>query len=59
MRTRRVVRVALRCLDLPVPRVWGETGRRHDFGPDEAMRLIGTPERPKVERPIEDRIEAR
>jgi hypothetical protein len=40
-------------------RVWSETGRRHDFGPDEAVRLIGAPERPKVERPIEDRIEAR
>lgn len=40
-------------------RVWNETGRRHDFGPDEAVRLIGAPERPKVERPIEDRIEAR
>jgi len=40
-------------------RAWSETGRRHDFGPDEAARLIGVPERPKVERPIEDRIEAR
>lgn len=40
-------------------RVWSETGRRHDFGPDEAVRLIAAPERPKVERPIEDRIETR
>jgi conjugative relaxase-like TrwC/TraI family protein len=40
-------------------RAWSETGRRHDFGPDEAVRLIGAPERPKVERSIEDRIEAR
>ncbi|HEY2140968.1 MAG TPA: MobF family relaxase [Solirubrobacteraceae bacterium] len=40
-------------------RVWGETGRRHGFGPDEAIHLIGAPERPKVERLIEDRIEAR
>jgi conjugative relaxase-like TrwC/TraI family protein len=40
-------------------RVWSETGRRHEFSPDEAVRLIGAPERPKVERPIEDRIEAR
>ncbi|MGH2864187.1 MAG: MobF family relaxase [Solirubrobacteraceae bacterium] len=40
-------------------RVWSETGRRHGFGPDEAVRLIGAPERPTVERPIEDRIEAR
>jgi conjugative relaxase-like TrwC/TraI family protein len=40
-------------------RVWSETGRRHDFGPDAAVRLIGAPERPKVERSIEDRIEAR
>ena len=40
-------------------RVWTETGRRHSFGPDEAVHLIGTPERPKVERPIEDRVEIR
>ena len=40
-------------------RAWSETGRRHDFGPDEAVRLIGAPERPKVEQPIEDRIEMR
>jgi conjugative relaxase-like TrwC/TraI family protein len=40
-------------------RVWNETGRRHDFGPDKAVRLIGAPERPNVERPIEDRIETR
>jgi conjugative relaxase-like TrwC/TraI family protein len=39
--------------------VWSETGRRHGFGPDEAIRLIGAPERPKAERRIEDRIEAR
>lgn len=40
-------------------RVWSETGRRHDFGPDGAVRLIGAPERPKVEQSIEDRIETR
>jgi ATP-dependent exoDNAse (exonuclease V) alpha subunit len=40
-------------------RVWSQTGRRHGFGPDEAVRLIGAPERPRVERPVEDRIEAR
>ena len=40
-------------------RAWSETGRRHDFGPEEAVRLIGAPERPKVEQPIEDRIETR
>jgi conjugative relaxase-like TrwC/TraI family protein len=40
-------------------RVWSETGSRHGFGPDEAVRLIGAPERPRVERPVEDRIEAR
>ncbi len=40
-------------------RVWSETGRRHGFGPDEAVRLIGAPERPMAERPIEDRIEAK
>jgi conjugative relaxase-like TrwC/TraI family protein len=40
-------------------RVWSQTGRRHGFGPDEAVRLIGAPERPRVERAVEDRIEAR
>src|SRR5271165_6991736 len=40
-------------------RVWSQTGRRHRFGADEAVRLIGAPERPRVERPVEDRIEAR
>jgi conjugative relaxase-like TrwC/TraI family protein len=40
-------------------RVWSQTGRRHGFGPDEAARLIGAPERPRLERPVEDRIEGR
>jgi conjugative relaxase-like TrwC/TraI family protein len=40
-------------------RVWAQTGRDHGFGPNEAVRLVGAPERPKVERPIEDRIEIR
>ncbi len=39
--------------------MWSETGRRHGFGPDEAVRLIGASERTRVERPVEDRIEAR
>jgi ATP-dependent exoDNAse (exonuclease V) alpha subunit len=39
--------------------VWSETGRRHGFGPDQAVRLIGASERPGVERPVEDRIESR
>ena len=39
--------------------MWGETGRRHGFGPDGAVRLVGAPERPRVERAVEDRIEAR
>jgi ATP-dependent exoDNAse (exonuclease V) alpha subunit len=37
----------------------GETGRRHGFGPDEAVRLIGASEQPRTGRPVEDRIEAR
>ncbi|MGA2165564.1 MAG: MobF family relaxase, partial [Solirubrobacteraceae bacterium] len=40
-------------------RGWAQTGRDHGFGPNEAVRLVGAPERPKVERPIEDRIEIR
>jgi conjugative relaxase-like TrwC/TraI family protein len=40
-------------------RVWSETGRRYGFGADEAIHLIGAPNRPKVKRPIDDRIEAR
>jgi conjugative relaxase-like TrwC/TraI family protein len=40
-------------------RVWDETGHRHGFGPDEAIHLIGAPERPTVERSVEDRIEQR
>lgn len=40
-------------------RVWAETGRRHGFGPGEALQLLGGPERTRPERPVEDRIEAR
>ena len=40
-------------------RVWTQTARGHGFGPDEAVRLIGASERPKAERAIEDRVEAK
>jgi conjugative relaxase-like TrwC/TraI family protein len=40
-------------------RVWTQTARDHGFGPDEAVRLIGASERPKAERAIEDRVEAK
>ena len=40
-------------------RAWAETARGHGFGPDEAVRLIGASERPKAERAIEDRVEAK
>jgi ATP-dependent exoDNAse (exonuclease V) alpha subunit len=40
-------------------RVWAQTARDHGFGPDEAVRLIGASERPKAERAIEDRVEAK
>jgi conjugative relaxase-like TrwC/TraI family protein len=40
-------------------RVWTQTGRTHGFGPDEAVRLIGTSERPTPERAIEDRVEVK
>ncbi len=38
-------------------RAWNETGKRHRFGPDQAVRLIGAPERTPAERTVEDRIE--
>ncbi len=40
-------------------RVWTQTGHKHEFGPDEAVRLIGVSERPAAERAIEDRVEAK
>ncbi len=40
-------------------RVWRETGREHGFGAGEALQLLAGPERPKPERAIEDRVEAR
>jgi conjugative relaxase-like TrwC/TraI family protein len=39
--------------------VWTQTGHDHGFGPDEAVQLIGTSERPAAERAIEDRVEAK
>jgi conjugative relaxase-like TrwC/TraI family protein len=39
-------------------RAWNVTGERHQFGPDQALRLIGAPERIPAERAVEDRIEA-
>ncbi len=40
-------------------RAWNETARRHGFGPDEAIQLIGRADVPTSDRPIEDRIEAK
>jgi conjugative relaxase-like TrwC/TraI family protein len=40
-------------------RAWHETGREHAFGPGQALRLLSGPERPKPERAIEGRVEAR
>jgi conjugative relaxase-like TrwC/TraI family protein len=40
-------------------RVWTETGRDHGFGPDQAVGLIGSSERPAAEMAIEDRVEAK
>ncbi len=39
--------------------VWRETGREHGFGAGEALQLLAGPERPKPERAVEDRVEAR
>jgi conjugative relaxase-like TrwC/TraI family protein len=40
-------------------RVWRQTGREHGFGALEALQLLAGPERPRPERAIEDRVEAR
>ncbi len=40
-------------------RVWRQTGSEHSFGVDEALQLLAGPERPKPERALEDRVEAR
>jgi conjugative relaxase-like TrwC/TraI family protein len=40
-------------------RVWRQTGSEHAFGPWEALQLLAGPERPKPERALEDRVEAR
>src|ERR1700691_1421112 len=38
---------------------WRETASRHDFGPDEALRLLAGDRPPNALRPVEDRIEKR
>jgi hypothetical protein len=38
---------------------WRETASRHDFGPDEALRLLAGDRPPNALRPVEDRIEER
>ncbi len=45
------------CSDLQ--RVWAGMGERHGFGPDEAVRLVGSPEPTAPERPVEHVIEAK
>jgi hypothetical protein len=40
-------------------RVWAKAGERHGFGPDEAVRLIGSPEPAVRGRPVEEVIEAK
>ncbi|HME01466.1 MAG TPA: MobF family relaxase [Solirubrobacteraceae bacterium] len=40
-------------------RVWGRAGAEHDFGPVEAVRLVGKGERPARGRPAADRIEGK
>ena len=39
-------------------RVWAQTGQRHGFGPDEAVRLIGAPQ-PPTRRAARSRIASR
>jgi conjugative relaxase-like TrwC/TraI family protein len=38
-------------------RVWAQTGERFDFGPDEAVHLVGAPLSAAPEQAIEERIE--
>jgi conjugative relaxase-like TrwC/TraI family protein len=38
---------------------WRETASRHDFGPNEALRLLAGDRLPNALRPVEDRIEER
>jgi conjugative relaxase-like TrwC/TraI family protein len=40
-------------------RAWDQTGRRHGFGPDHALRLLGEPEGSARGEPVENRVEAR
>jgi conjugative relaxase-like TrwC/TraI family protein len=40
-------------------RVWAKTGERHGFGPDDAVRLVGSPEPAVRERPVEEVIEVK
>jgi len=40
-------------------RAWSETGLQHGFGADETLELLAGPGRPKPERALEDRVEAR
>ncbi len=40
-------------------RAWARTAERHGFGADEAVHLIGAPDPPTHERPLEDRVEAK
>jgi conjugative relaxase-like TrwC/TraI family protein len=55
LENRRAKRLATRS---DLENTWRETARRHQFGPDEALRLLAG-ERPPTRRPVEDRIEQR
>jgi ATP-dependent exoDNAse (exonuclease V) alpha subunit len=39
--------------------VWAQTGQRHGFARDEAVRLLGSPEPAVRERPVEEAIEVK
>jgi conjugative relaxase-like TrwC/TraI family protein len=40
-----------------IERVWAQTARRHGFGPDEAVHLVGAPERAVSREVVAERIE--
>ncbi len=56
LQNRRAKRLATRS---DLENAWRETASRHEFGPDEALRLLAGERPPTARRPVEDRIEQR
>jgi conjugative relaxase-like TrwC/TraI family protein len=56
LENRRAKRLATRS---DLQNAWRETARRHQFGPDGALRLLAGERPSTIRRPVEDRIEQR